>query len=459
MKMETAFGPAHFVGIGGSGMSGIARILLARGFQVSGSDVRETQEILALRALGARIAIGHAAENLLQFGIPVAVVITSTAIRDDNPELVEAHTLLCEVVHRSQALASLLSGKKSVAIAGTHGKTTTTSMMAVVLQSLGLDPSYAIGAGLGSAGSNAHHGNGDFFVIEADESDKSFLAYSPESAVITNIEADHMDQFASLAEIETSFYDFAVSVSQSLVVCGDDPGVRRLLEKLDREVVTYGILESNDLVVSEIHPVQSGSLFTAHFRGRKLGSFKLQVPGVHNVLNAAAVLAMSLEYGLSLEGVKKGLSEFAGARRRFDVRGAAAQVTVVDDYAHHPTEITATLKAAREVAPRGRIIAIFQPHRFSRLQAFMDDFATALTLADEVAVMDVYGAGEDPIPGVSGMRLASLIQGAHFLPSFLDVSAWAAQVARPGDYIFTLGAGDVTLLGPTILDHLSAADK
>ncbi|CAB4708474.1 MAG: UDP-N-acetylmuramate--L-alanine ligase [Actinobacteria bacterium] len=457
--LDSSLGPVHLVGIGGSGMSGIARILLARGFQVSGSDTRETQEIHALRALGARVAVGHAAVNLLQFGIPASVIITSTAIPLDNPELTEAHTMLCEVIHRSEALASLLIGRKSLAVAGTHGKTTTTSMTAVALQSLGLDPSYAIGAGLGSAGSNAHHGNGDFFVIEADESDKSFLAYSPDSAIITNIEADHMDQFTSLAEIDNSFLEFAHSVSESLVLCGDDAGVQRLLSKLDRKVVSYGKTATNDLVISEVHPVNAGSIFTANLRGRKLGSFTLQVPGVHNVLNAAAVIAMSAEYGLSMEGVRKGLAEFAGARRRFDIRGTVSKVTVVDDYAHHPTEIVATLKAAREVAPRGRIIAIFQPHRFTRLQAFMGEFASALASADEVAIMDVYGAGESALPGVSGMRLAALIPGATFLPSFLDVSEWAAKIAQPGDYVFTLGAGDVTLLGPAILEQLAVVAK
>ena len=454
-ELDSSLGPVHLVGIGGSGMSGIARILLARGFQVSGSDTRETQEIHALRALGARVAIGHAAVNLLQFGIPVAVVITSTAIPLDNPELTEAHTLLCQIIHRSEALASLMLGRKSLAVAGTHGKTTTTSMTAVALQSLGLDPSYAIGAGLGSAGSNAHHGNGEFFVIEADESDKSFLAYSPDSAIITNIEADHMDQFTSLAEIDNSFLEFAHSVSKSLVLCGDDAGVQRLLTKFDRQVVSYGLLATNDLVISEHHPVNAGSIFSAHLRGRKLGSFTLQVPGVHNVLNAAAVIAMSAEYGLSMEGVRKGLAEFAGARRRFDIRGTVSKVTVVDDYAHHPTEISVTLK----VAPRARIIAIFQPHRFSRLQAFMSEFASALMAADEVAIMDVYGAGESPLPGVSGMRLAALIPGATFLPSFLDVSEWAAKIAQPGDYVFTLGAGDVTLLGPAILEQLAVVAK
>jgi UDP-N-acetylmuramate--alanine ligase len=458
-KMNPGSGPVHLVGIGGSGMSGIARILLARGFQVSGSDVRDTQEIMALRALGARINIGHAARNLLQFEKPASVVITSTAIRDDNSELIEAKNLHCEVLHRSDALASLLFEKKSIAIAGTHGKTTTTSMTAVVLQSLGLDPSYAIGAGLGSAGSNAHHGNGDFFVIEADESDKSFMAYSPESAIITNIEADHMDQFASLEEIENCFYDFAGSVSRSLVLCGDDPGIQRLLLRLDRESVTYGLLSTNDLVISDFHSVHSGSIFTAHLKGRKLGAFKLQVPGVHNVLNAASVIAMLLEYGLSVEGVRKGLADFAGARRRFDIRGISSGVTVVDDYAHHPTEIVATLKAARDVAPRGRIIVIFQPHRFTRLQAFMNDFVSALLLADDVAIMDVYGAGESPIVGVSGARLASLIQGAEFLPSFLDVSEWAAKIAKPGDFIFTLGAGDVTLIGPIILEQIESIKR
>ena len=458
-ELDSSLGPVHLVGIGGSGMSGIARILLARGFQVSGSDTRETQEIHALRALGARVAIGHAAVNLLQFGIPVAVVITSTAIPLDNPELTEAHTLLCQIIHRSEALASLMLGRKSLAVAGTHGKTTTTSMTAVALQSHGLDPSYAIGAGLGSAGSNAHHGNGEFFVIEADESDKSFLAYSPDSAIITNIEADHMDQFTSLAEIDNSFLEFAHSVSKSLVLCGDDAGVQRLLTKFDRQVVSYGLLATNDLVISEHHPVNAGSIFSAHLRGRKLGSFTLQVPGVHNVLNAAAVIAMSAEYGLSMEGVRKGLAEFAGARRRFDIRGTVSKVTVVDDYAHHPTEISVTLKAAREVAPRARIIAIFQPHRFSRLQAFMSEFASALMAADEVAIMDVYGAGESPLPGVSGMRLAALIPGATFLPSFLDVSEWAAKIAEPGDYVFTLGAGDVTLLGPAILEQLAVVAK
>jgi len=219
------------------------------------------------------------------------------------------------------------------------------------------------------------------------------------------------------------------------------------------------VFSTNDLIISDVHPVNAGSIFSATLRGRKLGSFKLQVPGLHNVLNAAAVIAVTAEHGLSLEGVRKGLSEFTGARRRFDVRGVVSNVTVVDDYAHHPTEIIATLKAAREVSPRGRIIAIFQPHRFTRLQAFMSEFAAALELADEVAIMDVYGAGEAPIPGVSGMRLAALIPRATFLPSFLDVSEWAAKNAQSGDYVFTLGAGDVTLLGPAILEQLEVVAK
>ena len=446
--------PVHLVGIGGSGMSGIARILLSRGIRVSGSDLKESQETRSLRVLGCQIAIGHETSNIYMCGEPPGAIIVSTAVNSSNMELIEASRLGIPIIHRSQALAALMKHRIGIAISGTHGKTTTTSMMAITLQGLGADPSYSIGSGLGASGSNAHDGKGEYFVIEADESDRSFLAYDPNFLIITNIEIDHVDQFNSIDEIDRLFEEFAKKTSNLNVVCGDDPGVQRLL-KTGLSAETYGMGLQNNLVISEINPLRDGIGFNVSIDGRRYGDFRLKVPGAHNALNAGAVILTAHRLGFSIPDIKHALEQFRGARRRFDIRGERNSVRVIDDYAHHPTEISATLAAARGFAPKAKVIVIFQPHRYTRLEAFLSEFAAELSKADAVAVMEVYAAGEQPIPAVSGKRLAELIPNAKFLPSFLDVSEWASTVAEPGDLILTMGAGDVTLLAPAILEALS----
>jgi UDP-N-acetylmuramate--alanine ligase len=457
-------GNVHFVGIGGAGMSGIARILLARGVAVSGSDARGSATSEALAALGATVHIGHAGTNV---GPDVETVVVSTAIRDANPEVVEAHRRGLRVLRRAAALAAVMSGKRGIAIAGTHGKTSTTSMLVTAAQACDADPAYAIGGDLAGSGANAGDGGGELFVAEADESDGSFLLLSPYAAVVTNVEADHLDQHGTAEQVALVFEQFVRRIDPDgfLVVCTDDPGARRTARAArdaGLTVRTYGESERADLRLTAISEDATGTTWSAVLDGKPLdtGPVRVPVPGRHMALNSAAALLTGLELGLPAAGLVDGLGRYAGVRRRFELKGSAAGVTVYDDYAHHPTEVAAQLRAARTVAGTGRVLVAFQPHLFSRTEAFAADFGAALGLADEVIVLDVYAAREDPVPGVTGALVADAVPltDGHvlFAPDRGTVAAELASRAKPGDLVITMGAGDVTALGPDVLAALGA---
>jgi UDP-N-acetylmuramate--alanine ligase len=455
-------GRVHFVGIGGAGMSGIARVLLARGAVVSGSDAKDSRTVAALRALGARVDIGHAAEHVAD----VDTVVVSTAIREDNPELTEARARGLTVLPRAEALAALMVGRRGVAVAGTHGKTTTTSMLTVATQHCGVDPSFAIGGDLNEAASNAHHGTGELFIVEADESDGSFLAYHPAAAIVTNVEADHLDHYGDARAVERAFEEFMRTVDPAgfLVTCADDPGARRLADVARREgrdVRSYGTSPDADLHLTDLTVSGTTSWYAPVLRGEPLPPVQLAVPGRHLALNSGAALLMGVGLGLPVDLLTQGLAGFTGVRRRMELKGVVAGVRVYDDYAHHPTELLAQLAAAREVAGAGRVVVAFQPHRYSRTLAFAPEFGRALGLADEVVVMEVYAAGEDPVPGATGATVAAAVplppERVVFEPSWSAVPAELAARARPGDLVLTLGAGDVTQIGPEVLRLLGTA--
>jgi UDP-N-acetylmuramate--alanine ligase len=452
-------GRVHFVGIGGAGMSGIARIMLARGLPVSGSDAKETVALTALRALGATVHVGHSADHVADCD----TVVVSTAIRPNNPELLEAQRRFLRVIHRAGALASVMVGRRAVAVAGTHGKTTTTSLLTVAIQHCGADPSFAIGGNLNESGTNAHNGSGDVFVAEADESDGSFLLYAPHAAIVTNVEPDHLDHYGTPEAVSEAFDSFVGRIDPAgfLVTCADDPGATRLSEAARArglDVRTYGESPDADLRLVDLTTKGMGSSFEAVVLGRRMGRVDLRMPGRHNALNAAAALAAGTWLGFPPERLREGLASFTGTRRRFEHRGTAGGVRVYDSYAHHPTELAADLAAARDVVDGGRVVVVFQPHLFSRTRFFADDFGRALGLADEVVVMDVYAAREDPVPGVTGALVAAAVplppQQVVFEPSWSAVAGHLAGRAKPGDLVLTCGAGDVTMIGPEVLDLL-----
>ncbi|HEY3262349.1 MAG TPA: UDP-N-acetylmuramate--L-alanine ligase [Pseudonocardiaceae bacterium] len=453
----------HLIGIGGAGMSGIARILLARGAEVSGSDLRESRALLSLRALGARVAVGHGAANLDRLGGPPTVVVSS-AIRDTNPELAAARAAGLTVLHRSEALAELMAGRRAACVAGTHGKTSTTSMLTVALQHCGLDPSFAIGGDLTEAGSGAHHGSGDVFVAEADESDGSFLAFTPAVAVVTNVEADHLDHHGTEAAYAAVFDAFLSRIEPGgvLVACADDPGAAALAERAEAagiRVRRYGaaVTGRDDARIVSYTPTDHGGLAVMSLAGTTV-QVRVAVPGAHMAGNAVAALLSGVELGGQLGCLLAGLAAFGGVRRRFEFRGNAGGVRVYDDYAHHPTEVEATLRAARPVAGNGRLVVAFQPHLYSRTRLFAADFGRALGLADEVVVLDVYGAREDPEPGVSGALIADAVtlprSAVHYEPVWSQVPARLADLAGPGDLVLTMGAGDITVLAGELVAEL-----
>lgn len=451
----------HLIGIGGAGMSGIARILLGRGAEVSGSDARDSPVVLALRALGATVHVGHREDQLPP--APASVVV-STAIRGTNPELRAARERGLPVLHRAEALAALAAGRRLACVTGTAGKTSTTSMLTVAIQHCGLDPSFAIGGDLASSGTGAHEGGGDVFVIEADESDGSFLAYSPQVAVVTNVEADHLDHYGSVAAYVASFEAFLDRIlpGGALVVCADDPGAARLAataEERGIRVLRYGAGPAAvDARLVSFRPDGTGARLVLRHGGTD-HSLRLAVPGEHMAQNALAALLAGVELGAPPEGLLEGLALFDGVRRRFEYKGRAGGVAVYDDYAHHPTKVAAQLRAARDVAGEaGRVIVAFQPHLYSRTREFAAEFGQALALADEVVVLDVYGAREDPEPGVTGELVADAVplprERVHYVPRWAEMPAFVARVARPGDLVITMGAGDVTVLGPEVLREL-----
>ena len=443
----------HFIGIGGAGMSGLARICLSLGFNVSGSDAKDSSVVTALKALGAEIFVGHDANHVKGADI----VIYSNAISANNPEMIRAKELSLPLITRAQALAVLMSTSKSVAVAGTHGKTTTSSMLTVALQSCGVDPSFAIGGTLTASGSNAHRGTGDYFVAEADESDGSFMEYHPFSAIITNVEHDHVDFFATEDSVMSIFKDFAQSINADgyLVYCKDDIGASKIAAgKSSATKVSYGVDQSSDLAIDQISLLPMGSRSRVLWKGRVVGSLELQVPGHHNLLNAAAVMAMGLSLGLPGTQLLEGLASFQGAGRRFELKSSIAGIRIVDDYGHHPTEINVTLTAARRYAGDGRVLVVFQPHRYSRTKAFLHQFAAALDLADVAILLEIYPASEKPILGVSSSLIVDEMKNGKFIPNFLEASEEIIAIAQPGDVILTLGAGDVNSLAPIIAQGL-----
>ncbi|MGW1199935.1 UDP-N-acetylmuramate--L-alanine ligase [Streptomyces sp. NPDC002536] len=459
--VPTTMDRPHFIGIGGAGMSGIAKILAQRGAAVAGSDARESATAEALRALGATVHIGHAAEHLAE---DATCVVVSSAIRADNPELAAAAERGIPVVHRSDALARLMDGLRPIAVAGTHGKTTTTSMLAVSLGALGLAPSYAIGGDLAGPGTNAAHGSGEIFVAEADESDRSFHKYAPEVAIILNVELDHHANYASMEEIYESFATFVgrIRPGGTLVVAADQDGARELTRRIDRqdiEVVTYGESEDADVRVLKVTPRGLTSEVTVDLKGRTL-TFGVSVPGRHYAHNAVAALAAGAALGIPADDLAPALGKFTGVGRRLQLKGEANGVQVIDSYAHHPTEMTADLEAIRGAAAGSRVLVVFQPHLFSRTQELGTEMGQALALADSSVVLDIYPAREDPVPGITSALIidAARAAGAEVRPEsdMAAIPEVIAGMARPGDLVLTMGAGDVTDLGPKILARLES---
>jgi len=457
----------HFVGIGGIGMSGIAEVLLTLGYKVSGSDLKLTPATDRLAGLGATIFQGHASANIAG----AEVVVTSTAIPPDNPEVAEAHRLHVPVIRRAEMLAELMRLKYGIAVAGMHGKTTTTSMIAAVLAAGGLDPTVVVGGRVDAMGSNARLGTSQYLVAEADESDRSFLMLSPILAVVTNIDREHMDCYRGMKDVKRAFLHFMdrVPFYGMVVLCNDDRPLRSLFPHLKRRLVTYGMRKDSDfrIVPLKTAPAKdlehAGSRFRVRYRGQELGDFRLRVPGTHNVLNATAAIAVGVGLEIPVPHIEQALEAFRGVDRRFQLKGTAAGVSVVDDYGHHPTEVRATLTAARTCGYT-RLHVIFQPHRYTRTQHLMDEFATAFEGADSVFVLDVYPASEQPIPGVTGEALARRIvelsgKAARYVCSFGEAAEAVAALAGPGDAVVTLGAGNVSQLGPQILRVLTANDK
>jgi UDP-N-acetylmuramate--alanine ligase len=457
-------GRVHFVAIGGAGMSGVARIMLAKGVPVTGSDARESTLLHALAAEGASVHVGHDAALV----DAADTVVISSAIRDNNPELRAAHTRGLPVLHRAQALASTMVGSRRVAVAGANGKTTTTSLLTVALQACGVDPSFAVGGELAKHGTNAHLGTGDIFVVEADESDGSFLVYRPELAVVTSVQPDHLDFYGDLATVEEAYRAFVDTIVPEglLVACADDPGARALADYArteGRRVLTYGTSADADVRVTdeEHRGIAWSAVVTADGVAHRL---RLLVPGHHNVLNAtAAFTAATAGLGQEPEPVLAGLASFSGTRRRFEPKGRAAGVQVVDDYAHNAGKVAAVVATARQLIAdvgAGRLVVVFQPHLYSRTRDFAAELGASLAPADVVVVMDVYAAREDPEPGVSGRLVAEAVRAArpdadvHYVPSWAAVPAAVAGLLRPGDLLLTVGAGDVTMIGPEVLLRL-----
>jgi UDP-N-acetylmuramate--alanine ligase len=479
----------HFVGIGGIGMSGIAEVLLNLGYKVSGSDLKGSAVTERLAGLGAAICEGHRAENIAG----AEVVVTSSAIAAENPEVTEAHKLHIPVIQRAEMLAELMRLKYGIAIAGMHGKTTTTSMVAAVLAAGGLDPTVVVGGRVDAMGSNARLGKSQYLVAEADESDRSFLKLSPILSVVTNIDREHMDCYRNMRDVKRTFLEFMdrVPFYGMVVACNDDPLLRRLLGEVQRRTVTYGTKRGSDFLIKiatsraknaremghplrvaaasgesqNPHPVAQNatrmghplSSFHVRYRGEDLGEFTLHVPGVHNVLNATAAIAVGVGLDIGVEAIRTALDQFRGVDRRFQLRGRAAGVSVIDDYGHHPTEIKATLAAARQCG-FGKIHVVFQPHRYTRTRDLMEEFTSAFADADSLFVLDIYAASEKAIEGVTGEALAARIREAgknvEYARSFAEAVSSAAAAAQDGDMILTLGAGSVSQLGPMILEKL-----
>ncbi len=447
----------HLIGVGGAGMGALARVLLERGHHVTGSDLRGGPERLALQAMGATVAVGHDATHV----DGADLVVYSTAVPDSNPERRRAVELGLPLVKRPELLELLMDGSRRILVAGTHGKTTTTAMTTVALQAAGADPSFAIGGTLTDAGTSAHSGTGDVFVAEADEAYRSFLSLSGDCCVVTNLELDHHDEYADLGALVEAFLAFLERRAPGgvAILCADDPGASDLSSRVSDPVRTYGTAEGAELRVVEVTTDGAMSRFRLVEDGADLGEFALRIPGLHNVRNAAAAVAAARWAGADLDSVRAGIAGYGGAQRRFQLLGSARGVTVVDDYAHHPTELRATIAAARQTDPAGRVVAAFQPHRYSRTAALGTELGAALADADLVVVTDVYAAGEAPVPGVTGELVADAARSAgarvHRVDAAGDLPDLLLELVRPGDLVLTLGAGDVTAAGPVLLGLLA----
>jgi UDP-N-acetylmuramate--alanine ligase len=437
----------HLVGIGGIGMSGIAEVLLTLGYSVSGSDVKLSNITERLENLGATIFEGHKAAN----ADGAHVVVTSSAVKPDNPEVIEAHKRKIPVIPRAEMLAELMRLKYGIAVAGAHGKTTTTSMVASVLAAAHLDPTFVVGGRVNQAGTTARLGKGEYFVVEADESDRSFLMLAPVVAVVTTIDREHLDQYTSLEDIQGAFIQFVnrVPFYGAAILCIDEPHVQAIVPSVKRPIITYGTSTQADLVISDVKFEGLGSEFRLTYRGEDLGLFRLlHPPGMHNVRNAAAAAAVALYLNVPADLIREGLAKFAGVGRRFDIKGVVNDITVVDDYGHHPAEIRATLEAARG-CKFNRLLVLFQPHRYTRTQHLWDDFCRAFNQADILVLLDIYAASEAPIPGITSEALANAIREAghknvHYFRSMQEGIVFLLKQARPGDAILTIGAGSVS---------------
>lgn len=450
----------HFVGIGGIGMSGIAEVLINLGYNISGSDTAQSETTARLQKLGASVALGHAAKNIGN----ADVVVTSTAVKVDNPEVVEAHQRNVPVIPRAEMLAELLKMKFSVAVSGSHGKTTTTSMVSTILARGGLDPTMVIGGKLASIGSNARLGDGDIIVAEADESDGSFLKLLPTIAVITNIDREHLDFYPGITEIKEAFLKFAniVPFYGCTVLCSDNEHVREITELIKRKMITYGIEHSADYSARDIKYLGSRTEYSLIYKGDRLGAIELIVPGLFNVYNSLAAVAVSRELDLDFATIKEGLASFSGVVRRLEIKGTVGDITVVDDYGHHPTEVKATLAAARQVW-KGRLIVVFQPHRFTRTKALFNDFTQAFGDADLLILNDIYPASEEPIAGVNSQALCEAIRKTgnlrvEYIAQVEGTIEFLLNTVRPKDTVITLGAGSIYKIGEAFLKQLAARE-
>lgn len=446
----------HFVGIGGIGMSGIAEVLLNLGYRVSGSDMKESETTERLRKLGGTISIGHRAENITA----PHVVVISSAVKKDNVEVVAAREKQIPVIPRAEMLAELMRLKYGIAIAGAHGKTTTTSMVATVLAAGRIDPTVVIGGKLNSLGTNAKLGQGEFLVAEADESDGSFLKLTPTIAVVTNIDAEHLDYYKDINEIKDAFLAFINKIPfyGVSVLCLDEKHIQALIPFVQKRYQTYGMNSQADYQAKDISLNHLGSRFTVISHGQDLGTFELNVPGVHNINNSLAAIAVARELDVDIEVIRSALREFSGVQRRFQIKGEEQGIMVVDDYGHHPTEIRATLAAAKSGIGR-RVVAVFQPHRYTRTYHLLDEFFTSFNQADGAVIMEVYAAGEQPIAGVSGRAIYEGIKRhghkeVSFIPDRDEVVNYLIRSLRKGDLLLTLGAGDVWKIGETVLNRL-----
>ena len=445
----------HFVGIGGVGMSAIAEVMLDKGYEISGSDLSESEVVQKLRAKGAVIYKGHAAANVEGKD----AIVLSSAIHQDNPELVQAKKLGLKIFHRSDILAFLLNAAKGIAVAGAHGKTTTSSMISVVLEHAGVDPTILIGGFVDYLNGNAKLGKSDYLVAEADESDGSFLKFYPHIAVVTNIEDDHMDHYGSMENIIKAFIQFVQNLDKEnglAVLCFDNENIRNIAPQLDRRYISYALEHEADYTAADIVADGPQTTFSVVYKGEKLGAVTLNIPGRHNVLNALATIAVCHKLGLSIEAIASGFAVFTGTKRRFQTKFRNDDVWIVDDYAHHPTEIQTTIKAARQTNPK-RLVVAFQPHRYTRTQLLRKEFGSCFKGADVLILTDIYAASEEPIPGISGRTIVDEVKAqtgvdAVYIEKLADIAPWLEQNRRKGDLIITMGAGNIYTVGETLAD-------